>query len=96
VDQGTVVPPHRATPYLLDEALRDMHAAGVHGAVLHPPSWDPASHAQAIEAARLYPDRFAILGRIPLDEPDKRGHDRDLAAAARASSGCATRSCSRT
>jgi predicted TIM-barrel fold metal-dependent hydrolase len=71
--RGTVVPPHRATPYLLDEALRDMHAAGVHGAVLHPPSWDPASHAQAIEAARLYPDRFAILGRIPLDEPDKRG-----------------------
>ena len=71
--RGTVVPPHRATPYLLDEALRDMEAAGVYGAVLHPPSWDPASHAQAVEAARLYPDRFAILGRIPLDEPDKRG-----------------------
>ena len=39
--RGTVVPPHRTTPYLLDEALRDMEAAGVYGAVLHPPSWDP-------------------------------------------------------
>jgi predicted TIM-barrel fold metal-dependent hydrolase len=71
--KGTVVPPHRTTPNLLDEALHDMDAAGVHGAILHPPSWDPASHAQAIEAARLHPDRFAILGRIPLDEPDKSG-----------------------
>jgi predicted TIM-barrel fold metal-dependent hydrolase len=71
--KGTVVPPHRTTPYLLNEALRDMDAAGVYGAIPHPPSWDPGSHAQAIEAARLHPDRFAILGRIPLDEPDKRG-----------------------
>ena len=71
--KGTVVPPHRTTPYLLEEALRDMDAAGVHGAILHPPSWDEDSNAQAIEAARLHPDRFAILGRIPLDQPDKRG-----------------------
>jgi predicted TIM-barrel fold metal-dependent hydrolase len=71
--KGTVVPPHRATPYLLDEAMRDMAAGGVHGAILHPPSWDAVSHAQAIEAATLHPDRFAILGRIPLDDPNKRG-----------------------
>ncbi len=69
--KGTVVPPHRTTPYLLDEAIRDMDAAGVHGAILHPPSWDPDSNAQAIDAVRKYPDRFAILGRIPLDQPDK-------------------------
>lgn len=71
--KGTVVPPHRTAPYLLDEALADMAAGGVHGAILHPPSWDDASHAQAIDAARLHPDRFAILGRIPLDDPSKRG-----------------------
>ena len=70
--KGTVVPPHRTTPYLLDEAIRDMDAAGVAGAILHPPSWDDASQAQAIEAVRAYPDRFAILGRIPLDEPARR------------------------
>lgn len=71
--KGTVVPPHRATPYLLDEAIRDMDAAGVAGAILHPPSWDEDSHAQAIEAVKAYPQRFAILGRIPLDEPARRG-----------------------
>ena len=70
--QGTVVPPHRSTPYLLDEAICDMDAAGVHGAILHPPSWDRVSNEQAIDAVRRYPGRFAILGRIPLDEPAKR------------------------
>ena len=67
--KGTVVPPHRTQPYLADEAIRDMDAAGVTGAILHPPSWDPDSHAQALDAVRAYPGRFAILGRIPLDEP---------------------------
>ena len=71
--KGTVVPPHRTPQYLLEEAIRDMDAAGVHGAILHPPSWDEDSHAQAIEAVKAYPDRFAILGRIPPNEPDKRG-----------------------
>ena len=71
--QGVVVPPHRSAPYLIDEALADMDAAGVYGAILHPPSWDPAANAQAVEAARRHPDRFAILGRIPLDQPHMRG-----------------------
>ena len=71
--KGTVVPPHRTRPYLLDEALRDMDAAGVDGAVIHPPSWDPDSNGLALAAASLHPQRFAILGRIPLVEPEKRG-----------------------
>src|SRR3990170_7229560 len=70
--KGTVVPPHRTTPYLLDEALRDMDAAGVDGAVLHPPSWDPDSNAQAIAAVEAHPHRFAILGRFALDDPASR------------------------
>ncbi|MEZ5856205.1 MAG: amidohydrolase family protein [Hyphomicrobiaceae bacterium] len=71
--KGSVVSPHRTTPYMLDEALADMDAAGVHGAIIHPPSWDDDSHALAIDAAKRYPDRFAILGRIPLDEPQRHG-----------------------
>ena len=71
--KGTVVPPHRSTPYQLDEAIRDMDAAGVDGAILHPPSWDADSNALSIEAVRRYPRRFAILGRIPLDRPELRG-----------------------
>lgn len=71
--KGHVVAPHRTTPYLLAEAIRDMDAAGVHGAILHPPSWDDASHAQAADAVRAHPDRFGILGRIPLDQPTRHG-----------------------
>lgn len=69
--RAEVVPPHRSEPYLAGEALADMDAAGVDGAIIHPPSWDPNSNALAVEAVRAHPDRFAILGRIPLDEPDK-------------------------
>ena len=71
--KGTVVVPHRTEPYLLDEALGDMDDAGVHGAILHPPSWDPDSHRIAREAVEAQPERFAILGRIPPDEPARRG-----------------------
>lgn len=71
--QGTVVPPHRTTPYPLAEALPEMDAAGINGAIIHPPSWDPTSNELSIAAAEAHPNRFAVLGRIPLDEPEKHG-----------------------
>jgi predicted TIM-barrel fold metal-dependent hydrolase len=43
--KGTASPPHLATPYLVEDAIRGMEEAGVDGAVLHPPaSWDPDSN----------------------------------------------------
>lgn len=66
-----VVPPHRRKPFGLDEALGEMDAAGVHGAVIHPPSWELGSLTLAKEAARRHPDRFAILGRIDPLAPDR-------------------------
>lgn len=66
-----VVPPHRREPFGLDEALREMDAAGVYGAIIHPPSWDPGSLALAKDAVRRYPDRFAILARIDPLAPDR-------------------------
>ena len=71
--KGTTLPPHRPTPYLMEEALSDMDAAGVDRAVLHPPSWDADSNELSVEAARAHPDRFAILGRFALDRPESRG-----------------------
>lgn len=59
-----VVPPHRRKPFGLEECLHEMDAAGVHGGLIHPPSWDPGSMALALDAAQRFPDRFAILGRI--------------------------------
>lgn len=71
-------PAHRQVPdFTPEDALKEMDAAGVSAAVIHPPTWDPDSNALAIEAARRYPTRFAILGNFPLDRPDsKTGIDR--------------------
>ena len=69
--QVDVVPPHRSEPFGIEEALREMDTAGVHGAIVHPPSWDTGSHALALEAVRRYPNRFAILGRIAPGDPDR-------------------------
>ena len=66
----TVVPPgsgHRQVQrFSAEELLAEMAAAGVDAALLHPPfSWDPTSNALSIEAAKKYPDRFAIMGQFP-------------------------------
>jgi predicted TIM-barrel fold metal-dependent hydrolase len=60
--------------YTAEELLAEMDAAGVGAAVIHPPvSWDPDSNAQAVDAAHRYPDRFAVLGQVPLDQPESEG-----------------------
>ena len=70
---GTPLPPHRqVSQYGRDELLREMAEAGVDAALIHPPSWDPNSNEVAVEAASAQPDRFAILGFLPLDEPASR------------------------
>ncbi len=66
-----VVPPHRREPFGLAECVGEMDKAGVHGAIIHPPSWDPGSHALALEAVATHPDRFAILGRIDPKADDR-------------------------
>lgn len=69
---GTPSGHHRQVPvFTAEELLAEMDAAGVDTAVIHPPvSWDPASNDQAVEAARRYPRRFAVLGQVPLDQPE--------------------------
>jgi predicted TIM-barrel fold metal-dependent hydrolase len=72
----TVVPPsglHRKVEkFTAEDVLKEMDEAGIDAALIHPPSWDPNSNALAIEAAKKYPDRFAILGQFPLQEPANR------------------------
>ena len=87
-------PTHRQVPaYTKDDALKEMDAAGVDAAVLHPPSWDPNANELAIEAARQHPDRFAILGFFPLDKSGEPCPGRYAGSSARGCSGCASRSC---
>lgn len=64
--------PHREKPLGADELLREMDAAGVHRAVLIPPYWDGPRNDVVLEAARLHPDRFAVMGRLDNDPPPTR------------------------
>ncbi len=64
---------HRqVTAFTPAEAIALMDEAGVDGAVIHPPGWDPNATAMALQAVRDYPGRFAIMGSLPLDEPQSR------------------------
>ena len=70
---GTPSAHHRQTSrFTAEELIAEMDAAGVDGAVLHPPSWDPGSNELAVEAATKHPGKFGILGWFPLDRPESR------------------------
>ena len=60
----------KVSSFTAEELLKEMDEAGVDAALIHPPrGCDPDSNALAIEAARKYPDRFAIMGQFALDGP---------------------------
>jgi predicted TIM-barrel fold metal-dependent hydrolase len=62
---------HRqVTAFTAEEALALMDEGGVDAAVIHPPGWDPRSTDMAFEAVRNHPGRFAIMGALPLDQPE--------------------------
>jgi L-fuconolactonase len=58
-------------PYPVDKEslLLQMDLAGVRRIVLVPPSWEGDRNDIALEAAQSYPDRFAVMGRLTLDDP---------------------------
>jgi predicted TIM-barrel fold metal-dependent hydrolase len=64
---------HRQIPtYSIDDALAEMRDAGVDCAVIHPPSsLGEAVNAYAVEAVRLHPDKFCILGHFDLRSPER-------------------------
>ncbi len=65
---------HRqVTAFETDEAVAMMDQAGVHAAVIHPPTWDPGSLTLAQQAVADHPGRFAIMGDLPLDDPATLG-----------------------
>ena len=67
---GTPNPWHRQIPaYTKEDLLQAMDGAGVDRAVIVPPMWMGDTNDLALEAARAHPDRFAVLGRLALDDP---------------------------
>lgn len=64
--------PHRQAPsFTVDDLLAEMAGAGVGGVVITPPNLGEPVNAQAVEAARAYPDKFCILGNFDLTSPDR-------------------------
>ena len=61
--------PHRATPITAEELLGEMKAAGIDRAVLVPPSFEGDRNDVVLAAARQYPDRFAVMGRLDPEAP---------------------------
>ena len=67
----------QVTHFTPAEAIGLMDAGGIDAAVIHPPGWDPNSHAIALQAVGDYPGRFAIMGSVPLDRPESQGRIAD-------------------
>jgi len=59
-------------PVTKEMALDGMKEAGVDRVVIVPPSWEGDRNDLALEAARLHPDRFAVMGRLALEKPASR------------------------
>ena len=63
---------HMPQPLSYEKMLSIMDAVGVDRAIVVPPSWEGDRNDYALEAARKHPDRYAVMGRIALDDPQSR------------------------
>jgi predicted TIM-barrel fold metal-dependent hydrolase len=61
--------PQLPEPFTIEKLVPMMDDAGVNRAVIVPPSWPGDRNDYALEAAKRYPNRFAVMGRIPLQNP---------------------------
>src|SRR5260221_10089124 len=61
--------PQMAEPFTIEKLVPLMDEAGVDRVVIVPPSWPGDRNDYALEAARRYPGRFGVMGRIPLRDP---------------------------
>ena len=61
---------HLPSPFGFEDLRAEMDIAGVARAVLVPPGWEGGRPDLALQGAARYPGRFAVMGRVPLDDPD--------------------------
>ena len=62
--------PQLPEPFLIEKLLPLMDEAGVDRAVIVPPSWPGDRNDYGLEAAQRYPNRFAVMGRLPVQDPN--------------------------
>jgi predicted TIM-barrel fold metal-dependent hydrolase len=63
---------HLREPLTYQKFAAMMDDAGVSAAILVPPSWEGERIDYSLEAAQKYPDRFAVMGRFPINQPEER------------------------
>src|SRR3954471_695727 len=77
--------PQLPEPFTVERVVPLMDEAGVDRIVIVPPALNDVN-AYALEAVRRYPGRFAVMGRIPMEDPksaallpleESTGHARD-------------------
>jgi len=61
--------PQLPEPFTIERLVPLMDEAGVDRVVVVPPSWPGDRNDYGLEAARRYPNRFHVMGRIPLKNP---------------------------
>src|SRR5262245_11952888 len=61
--------PQLPEPFTVERILPLMGEAGVDRVVIVPPAINDVN-TYALEVARRYPERFAVMGRIPLEDPN--------------------------
>jgi len=62
--------PQLPEPFTIEKLVPLMDDAGDDRAVIVPPSWPGDRNDYALEAAKRYPNRFAVMGRIALQKPE--------------------------
>jgi predicted TIM-barrel fold metal-dependent hydrolase len=62
--------PQLPEPFTIEKLVPMMDEAGVDRVVVVPPSWPGDRNDYALEAAKRYPNRFGIMGRIALEKPE--------------------------
>jgi predicted TIM-barrel fold metal-dependent hydrolase len=61
--------PQMPEPFTIENLVPLMDEAGVDRVVIVPPSWLGDRNDYGLEAVRRYPNRFAVMGRIALQNP---------------------------
>ena len=61
--------PQLPEPMTIERLVPMMDEAGVDKVVVVPPSWPGDRNDYGLEAAQRYPNRFHVMGRIPLKDP---------------------------
>jgi predicted TIM-barrel fold metal-dependent hydrolase len=62
--------PQLPEPFTIERLVPLMDEAGVDRCVIVPPSWPGDRNDYGLEAAKRYPHRFAVMGRVAVQNPE--------------------------